>query len=111
MVLTQFGNKAFGGMAFTIIFVRAILLYDRFRPQRHHCTHVWIDNRRAQHLMSIWDRTVAVNLGQTRRTVNRRGGKIPRAIEGQYIVPIQERHGFKRLASLELSKDALEQGL
>jgi hypothetical protein len=111
MVLPPGGHHACGGMAVTSIFVRAILLDDRFRPQRHHFTPVWMDNRRAQQLMRIGDRTVAVHLVPTRRPVKRRGGNIPCAIEGPSIVPIQARHGFKRLASLAVSKDAREHGL
>ena len=61
IILTPFGNQAFGGMACTIIVVRAILFHDQCRPQRHHCTHVWMDKRRAQHLLSRCARTVAVN--------------------------------------------------
>jgi hypothetical protein len=41
--------------------------------------------------------------------VNRLGGKIPRAIECQEIAAIEKYHRFKRLAALELPKDALEQ--
>ena len=55
VVLAQFGNKALGGIAFAIVFVRAILLHNRFGHQRNHCTHVRMDNRRAQHLMIIRD--------------------------------------------------------
>ena len=40
--------------------------------------------------------------------MNRLGGKILRAIKGQEIMAIQERHRFQRLAALELPKDALE---
>src|SRR5712691_2709646 len=41
-------------------------------------------------------------------TVNRLGRKIFRAIKGQEIMAIQERHRFQRLAALQLPKDALE---
>ena len=67
-----------------------------------------MDNRCTQHLVIIGDGTVAVDLLQTRRTVNRFGGKIPCAIEGQQIVVIKERHCFKRLASLPLPTDTRE---
>ena len=82
VVLTQFDDKAFGGITFTIIFVCPIVLPDRFRHQGNHGTHVGMDERGAQHLMRIRDRPVAVDLVQTRCTVHRLGGKIPRAIEG-----------------------------
>ena len=59
--------------------------------------------------MIIGDAPVAVDLVQTRRTVNRLGGKIPRAIECQSIVSIEARHRFERRASLKLPKDAFEQ--
>jgi hypothetical protein len=41
--------------------------------------------------------------------VNRLGGKIPCAIEGHEIAAIAKHYWFKRLAALELPKDALEQ--
>ena len=110
MVLAQFDDKSFGGIAFTIIFVCPIVLPDRFRHQGNHSTHVGMDDRGAQHLMRIRDRTVTMHRVQTRGTVNGRGGKIPRAIEGQEVVALEKQHLFKRLATLELSKDALEHG-
>src|SRR4029450_13861481 len=45
---------------------------------------------------------------QTRGTVNCLGGKILCAIKCQEVMIIKKRHRFQRLASLELSKDALE---
>ena len=65
MVLAQFDDKAFGGVAFTIIFVRPIILPDRFRHQGNHGTHVGMDDRCAQHLMRIRDRTVTMHRVQT----------------------------------------------
>src|SRR5713226_4577738 len=67
------------------------------------------DNRRTQHLVVVGDRPVSVHLLQTRRTVNRLGGKISRTIECQEVMTIQKRQRFKRLASLHLPKDTLEQ--
>ena len=40
--------------------------------------------------------------------MNRLGRKIPCAIQGQEIMAIKPCHGFQRLATLELPKDALE---
>ena len=40
--------------------------------------------------------------------MDRLGSKILRAIEGQEIMAIKERHRFQCLAALELPKDALE---
>ena len=109
MVLPQLCHKAFGGITLAIIFACAILFHNRLGHQGNHCTHVRMDNRCAQHLVIIRDRPVAVDLVQTRRTVNLFGGKVPRAIERHEVVAIQKRHRFKRFASLELPKDALEQ--
>jgi hypothetical protein len=83
-------------------------LHNRCGHAWTHCTEIRMDNRCAQHLMIVRNRPVAVDLVQARRTVNRWGGKIPRAIEGHSIVTIQKHHVFKRLASLELPKDARE---
>jgi hypothetical protein len=108
MVLTQLGNEALGGLPFTIIVVRPIVLHNRFRHQGHHGAHVWMDNRRASHLMMIRHAPVAVDLVQTRCTVHRRGGKIPRPIERQQGAVIEKHHRFERFAALELPKDARE---
>src|SRR5713101_7314513 len=59
-----------------------------------------MDNRRTQQLVIIGDGTVAVDLLHTRLTVNRLGGEISRAIEGEQIVPRKEHHRFQRLATL-----------
>ena len=108
VVLAQLNDKAFGSIPFTIIFVHPIILPDRFRHQGNHGTHVGMDERGTQQLMRIRDRTVPMHRVQTRGTVNGRGGKIPRAIEGQEVVAIEKHHLFKCLATLELSQDALE---
>jgi hypothetical protein len=81
---------------------------NRFGHQRNHCTPVRRDNHRTQHLMIRGDRPVAMDFVQTRRTVNRRGGNIPRTIEGHSIMPSKPQHRFKRFAALELAKDARE---
>ena len=83
VVLAQLGNEAFGGVAFTIIFGRAVLVDNGFWHQRNHGPQVRMNNRGAQHLMKIGDRTIAVDFVQTRGTVNGLGGKIPRPIEGE----------------------------
>ena len=67
-------------------------------------------NNLTKPLMIIRDRPVAVDLVQARGTVNRLRGKIPRAIECQEIIAVKKHHFFQRLASLELTKDAFEQG-
>ena len=108
VILAELGNEAFGGIALTIMFGRPILFHHRFGHQRNHGAHVRMNQRRAQHVVRIGGRTIAVNLVQTRRTVNRRRGQIPRAVEGQSVVAIQQYHLFKRLATLEVPQDALE---
>src|SRR6266481_5276322 len=108
MILAQLGNEAFGGITLAIIFSRTVWFHNRFGHERNHCTEIRMDNRCAQHLMVVCDRPMTVDFLQTRRTVNRWGGKIPRTIEGHSIVALQKHHVFKRLASLELPKDALE---
>jgi hypothetical protein len=107
-VLAQFDDKPFGGIACTSIFVRPIVLSKRFRPQGNHGTHVGMDERGAQHLMRRRDRTVTRPRAQTRGPVQARGGKIPRAIEGSEVVTIETPHRCKRLATLAVPKDALE---
>jgi hypothetical protein len=109
-VVVQLGHQAFGGIAFTIIVVHPIWLHNRFRQQRNHGASVRMHNGGPQHLRKIGDRTGAVNFLQTRWTVNRLGGKIPRPIESQSIVLSQKRQRFTCLTALELSKNAVEQG-
>jgi len=109
VLLAQLRHQALGGMPFAIIVVGSIVFDDRCRPQRHHGPHVWMDERCTQHLLSRGDTPVAVHLVQTRRTVNRRGGNIPRAIKRHSRGAIPKRHRFQRLAALALPKDACEQ--
>jgi hypothetical protein len=109
VVLMPLGNQPCRGLPFTSMFVRAIVLHHRFRHQRHHGTPIRMDHRRASPLMIIGDAPVAVDLLPTRRTVNRLGGTIPRALACQSRVSSEERHRGERLASLQLPKDALEQ--
>jgi len=47
VIVPQLGNKSLGGIAFAIIFARAVLLHDRFRHQGNRCSQVRMDNRRA----------------------------------------------------------------
>jgi hypothetical protein len=108
VVLAQLGHQAFGGLTFTIIFIRPIVLHHRLRHQGHHVPHVRMKNRCAQHLMTRGERTMAVDFLQTRGTVNGLGGNISRPIERQSIMPIKKRHQFQRLATLELPQDARE---
>ena len=65
VILAQFEDKSFGGIAFTIIFVRPIMPPDRFRHEWNHRPHVGMDDRGPQHLMRIGDRTIAMHLVQT----------------------------------------------
>ena len=58
--------------------------------------------------MIIRHAPVAVDLVQTRCTVNRLGGKISRAIKGEQVVAVKEHQRFEHLAALQLPKDALE---
>ena len=60
MILTQLGHKAFGGIAFAIIFVRAIVVRNRCGHERNDGPLVRMDDRGAQHLMRIGYRPSAV---------------------------------------------------
>ena len=81
VILAERDEKAFGRVAFTIVFRCAVLLHNRFRHQWNHFTPVWMDNRRTQQLVILGTRTIAMDLVQARGTVNRLGGKIPRAVQ------------------------------
>ena len=106
-VLAPCDDKPCGGMACTSIFVRPIVWPDRCRHQGHHRTPVGMEERCAQPRMPLRDRTVTMHRVHTRGTVHGRGGKIPRASEGQEGVALAKPPLVKRLATLALSKDAL----
>jgi len=110
VALAQRGNEALGGLAFALIFLRAIVLHNGFGHPRHHCTHVRRANRCAQPLVLRGDRPVAVPLWQTRRPMHGLGGERPCAIEGHSIMALQQRHWFQRRAALAWPKDAFAQG-
>ena len=108
MILTPLGHKAFGGMAFAIIFVHAIVVRHRLGHERNDGPLVRMDDRSAHHLMGRGDGPVAVDPVSTGGAVHRLGRKIPRTIKGQEIMAIKKCHRLKRLATLELPKDARE---
>jgi hypothetical protein len=97
--LAQLDDQPCGGIPCTILFVRAIVLPERFRPQGNHGTPVWMEERGAHQLMRIRDRTVPRHCGPTRGTVHGRGGKISRAIAGAEVVAIEPHPRCKRLAT------------
>ena len=47
MILTQFGHKALGSIAFAIILDRPIMVANRFRHERHDGPLVRMDDRGA----------------------------------------------------------------
>src|SRR5262249_23857343 len=53
MILAQLGHKTFGGIPFTIIFVRAIAVHNRLGHERNDGPLVRVDDRGAQYLMRI----------------------------------------------------------
>ena len=81
MILAQLGNEALAALRSQSFLAVPSGFTIGSGIERNHCTEIRMDNRCAQHLMIVRDRPVAVDLVQTRRTVNRWGGKIPRAIE------------------------------
>jgi len=108
VVLAQFRDEAFGGMALTIVFLGAVLLDNRLGHQRHDCALIGVNERGAQHLVPIGDGAMAVMRCQTRVTVHLVGGNIARTIEGSEVVAFHKHHLFKRFAALEGAKDVLE---
>jgi len=82
VIPTKLADETLGRVAFTVIFLGAILLDDRLGHQRNHCPFVGVDERCTQHLVGIGDSAVSVVFFQTRVAVNRFGGKIAGAIEG-----------------------------
>jgi len=81
VVLAQLDNQPLGGMALAIVFLGTVLLDDRLGHQGQHFAPIGVDESRAQPLVTLGDRAVAVMRVQTRRTVNLLGGEIPRTIE------------------------------
>ena len=64
VILAKRGNETLGGMAFTIIFLRTVLLHNRFGHERTHFPNVRMDNGGAQHRVIRGDGAVAVDLVQ-----------------------------------------------
>ena len=61
MILPQFAHKAFGGIAFAIIFVHAIAVHNRLGHERNDGPLVRLDDRCAYHLMRIGDGPITVD--------------------------------------------------
>jgi hypothetical protein len=53
VVLTQFDYKTFGGIALTVVFLRAILLDNRLRHSWNDFAPVRVHEGGAQHLMAV----------------------------------------------------------
>ena len=62
VILAQLDNEALGGIALTVIFLRAILFDNGLGHQRNDFTAVWMENRRPQQLVIIGDRTIVMDL-------------------------------------------------
>ena len=106
MILAQLGKEAFGGIPFAIILGRPITVDNRLRHARNDGPLVRMDDRSAQHRVRRGDGPVAGHPVSTGGTVHRLGRKILGAIHGHKRMAIQERQRFKRLAALQLPKDA-----
>ena len=107
--LAQCDDAALGRMAFTLIFLSAILFHHGFRHQRNPCTHVRMDDRRAQPLVLRGARTVAVDRVETRGTGHRLGGTRPRASKRHSRGVRQKGPRFQRLPALSWPQDTLAQ--
>jgi hypothetical protein len=81
VILTKLGDEALGRVALAIIFLRAIVLDNRFGHQRYNFTLIRVDEGRPQELMGIGHGAISVVFFQTRVAVNRFGGKIASAIK------------------------------
>ena len=62
VILAHLGYEALGGIALTVIFLRAILFDNGLGHQRNDFTAVGMENRRPQQLVIIGDRTIAMDL-------------------------------------------------
>ena len=60
VVLTQLGDEALGGIAFTVVFLGAILLDNGLGHQGNHFALIGVNEGRAQHLMGIGDGAISV---------------------------------------------------
>ena len=108
MVLAQRGHHTCGGLACTSMFVRPIRRHQWFRPQWHDGTHGWMHQRCTAPLRQRGDRTMAVDVVQTRCTGHRLGGQRARPSERPSRVPIETRQQCTCLAPLEWPQDARE---
>jgi hypothetical protein len=106
VLLAHLSPQACGGLPCASLWVGAIGCDARFRPQRPHCPHGWLDERCTHQRMSRGDTPVAVHLLQTRRPVKRRGGTRPRASTRHSSGALPTRPLFPRLAAREWPKAA-----
>jgi hypothetical protein len=60
VILAQLGEEALGGIAFTVVFLLAILLDDGLGHQRNDLTPVGVQQDGTQHLVGIGDGAVSV---------------------------------------------------
>ena len=107
MLLAPLGKTALGGLPFTSILGRPLVPHKRVRQQWHHCTPVRRKNRCPQHRRQRGERTMAVDLVQTRGAVQGLGGQIGCPIARQSRVSSTKRHRCKGRATLAVSQDAL----
>ena len=110
VILAQRGDEAFGSIALTVIFLRAIVFHNGFGHQRNDFAAVGMEKHCPQQLMIVRHRPVAMDFLEARVTVNGLRGKIPRAIECQEIIAVKEHHLFQGFAALELPKNRPKHG-
>ena len=60
VILTELGDEALGHVAFTVIFLGAIVLDNGLGHQGNHFTLIGVDERATQHLMGIGCSTVSM---------------------------------------------------
>src|SRR5712691_4115274 len=105
MIPAQSREKTLGRVAFAVVLGLTILLEDRFGHQRDDFAEVRMHQHGSQQLVVVRDGAVALPLLQTVGAVNLLRGEIPRTIEGEEIMALEEGQGFEGLASLQVTKD------
>ena len=83
IVAPAVSQPALGRVEFTILLLRAVLRWNKFRGQRDHFVQPRVHQHRSQGGMAIRHRAVGVVPGRAIRAMDRVRGKILRSIEGQ----------------------------
>src|SRR5947209_7325999 len=110
MILAKRREKPLGRMALAVVLGVAVLLEDRLGHQRDDFAEVRMHQHSSQQLMVVRDGAIAMPPFQTVRAMDLLRREIPRTIEGEQVVAIEEGQRLESFAPLQLTEDVGEAG-